>query len=76
MAIITLARGAFCGARELAQYISESLATGSYPGRHHCKNRTVRDVKEQARACASQRLGVLPRMDLEWIHYRVYAEQP
>ena len=74
MAIITLARGAFSGARELAQYISGELGY-RLVSREDIIEKTARygmsrDKQERARR---KRLGVLPRMDLEWIHYRVYV---
>ena len=74
MAIITLARGAFCGARELAQYISGELGY-RLVSREDVIVKTAqygmsRNKQERARR---KRLGVLPRMDLEWTHYRVYA---
>ena len=74
MAIISLARGAFCGARELAQYISGELGY-RLVSREDIIEKTAqygmsRDKQERARR---KRLGVLPRMDLEWIHYRAYS---
>ena len=74
MAIITLSRGGFSGARELAQRISAELGYGLV-SREDIVEKTAEygtsgDKRDRARR---KRLGVLPRMDLEWIHYRVYA---
>ena len=74
MAIITLSRGIFSGAGELALHISENLGyrlvsrediiekIGRYGVSHERLDRARR-----------RRLGMRQRIDLEWIHYRVYA---
>ncbi len=74
MAIITLSRGTFSGARKLAEYISEKLDY-SLVSREDIVERIAQygmseDRLDRARC---RRLGMLPRLDLEWIHYLAYT---
>ena len=74
MAIITLSRGLFSGARDLAQRISENFGY-KLVSREDIIEKTAHygmseEVLDKARR---RRLGVMQRMDLEWLHYRVYA---
>jgi cytidylate kinase len=74
MPIITLSKGIFSGARELARQVSETLGY-SLVSREEIVEKTAQyglpgDRLEWARR---RRLGVLARKDLEWMHYLVYA---
>ena len=74
MLIITLSKGIFSGAQELARRVSENLGD-SLVSREEIVEETAQyglpgDRLEWARR---RRLGVLARKDLEWIHYLVYA---
>lgn len=74
MAIITLSRGTFSGARKLSEYISEELGY-RLVSREDIVERIApygmsEDRLDRARC---RRLGILPRIDLEWIHYLAYT---
>lgn len=74
MAIITLSRGTFSGARKLAEYISEKLDY-RLVSREDIVERIAQygmseDRLDRARC---RRLGMLPRIDLEWLHYLAYT---
>ena len=74
MAIITLSAQAFSGAAELSRFVSERLGYRML-SREDIIDKMAhygvsRDRLDRAR---SRRLGVLSRMDLEWVHYLVYA---
>ena len=74
MAIITIARDAFSGAKDLADYLSRA------PG---YKLVTRADViaalpeygisEERLDRALYKQLGIMPKMDLEWMHYLVCA---
>ena len=73
MAIITLVKGTFSGARELARCVSEELGY-RFVAREDVIDKTAqygmsRQRQDRARR---RRLGVLLPMDLEWTHYLVY----
>lgn len=74
MAIITLSRGRFTGGRELAQRISENLGY-RFISREDIIDKTARYGMSEERLdrARSRRLGMLQRMDQEWIRYLVYA---
>jgi len=72
VAIITLTRGTYSGAKELAQYLSEKL------GYKLLSRETIIDklaeygwVEEKLDKVRQKQLGILQRMNLEWIHYVV-----
>jgi len=74
MAIIALSRGTFSGARKLVEYTSEELGY-RLVFREDIVERVAqygvsRDRLERARC---RHLGLLPRKDLEWIHYLAYT---
>jgi cytidylate kinase len=74
MAIITLARGTFSGARKVAENLSEGLGY-KLVSREDIIERIVEygisgDRLERGRC---RHLGMLPRRDLEWIHYLAYT---
>ena len=70
MAIITLTRGTYSGAKELGQYISRHL------GYKLLSRESIIDklaeygwVDEKLDKVRQKQLGILQRMNLEWIHY-------
>lgn len=70
MAIITLTRGTYSGARDLGQYLAQKL------GYKLLSRETIIDklveygwVDEKLDKVRQKQLGVLQRMNLEWIHY-------
>src|SRR4030042_705278 len=70
MAIITLTRGTYSGARDLGQYLERKL------GYKLLSRETIIDklveygwVDEKLEKVRHKQLGVLQRMNLEWIHY-------
>ncbi len=74
MAIITLSRGTFSGAKKLAETISEELGY-RLVSREDIVERVAQygmseDRLDRARC---RHLGMLPRIDLEWIHYLAYS---
>ena len=74
MAIIAMSKAAFSGARELAQCVSGKLGY-RLVSREDVTEKTVHygmsgDRVDRVRR---RRLGMLPRMDLGWIHYIAYA---
>ena len=74
MAIITLSRRTFSGARELGQRISENLDY-RFVSRDDIINKTAGygmsgDRMDRARR---RRFGFLQRVDLEWSHYLIFA---
>ncbi len=74
MAIIMLSRGRFTGGRELAQSISEKLGY-RFISREDIIEKTAQYgiSKERLDRARRRRVGMLQRMDQEWIHYLVYA---
>ena len=74
MAIITLSRGIFSDARELAQRISEVLGY-RLVSREDIIEKTAQYGMSEERLDRARRrkLGMLQRKDLGWLHYRVYA---
>jgi cytidylate kinase len=74
MAIITLSKGIFSGARELARRVSENLGY-SLVSREEIVEKTAQYGLPGSRLewARCRRLGVLARKDLEWMHYLVYA---
>ena len=74
MAIVTLSRGIFSGARELAQEISEELGYKLVSREDIIEQTAEYGVSEERLDRARRRkLGMLQRNDLGWVHYRVYA---
>ena len=74
MAIITVSRGIFSGARELAQGISQELGYKLVSREDIIEKTASYGVSEERLDCARRRkLGLLQRKDLGWVHYRVYA---
>ena len=74
MAIVTLSRGLFSGARELAQEISELLGYRLVSREDIIEKTAQYGVPEERLDRARRRkLGMLQRKDLGWLHYRVYA---
>jgi len=72
MAIITLSRGTYSGAKDLAEYISKNL------GYKLLSRETVIDKLEKLGwidgkldKARHKKLGILQRMNLEWVHYQV-----
>jgi cytidylate kinase len=70
MAIITLSRGTYSGAKELAEYIAPNL------GYKLLSRETIVDklaeygwIDEKLNKVRHKHLGILQRMNLEWIHY-------
>lgn len=70
MAIITLSRGTYSGAKELAEYIAPNL------GYKLLSRETILDklaehgwIDEKLNKVRHKHLGILQRMNLEWIHY-------
>ena len=74
MAIVTLSRGTFGGAGELARSTADRLGY-SLVSREEIIEKTVRyGMTEERRIRALvRRMGMLRRVDLGWIHYRVFA---
>ena len=74
MAIISVARGTFSGAKELAQQVAENLSY-RLVSREDIIEKTAHygvtsDRLDRARR---RRLSILQRKQLDWIHYRAYA---
>lgn len=72
MAIITLSRGTYSGAKELAEYIAQNL------GYKLLSRETILDElqqygwrEEKLKRIRHKQSGILQRMNLEWIHYLV-----
>jgi len=70
MAIITLTRGTYSGAKDLGQYLAQKL------GYKLLSRETIIDklveygwVDEKLDRVRQKQLGMLQRMNLEWIHY-------
>ena len=70
MAIITLTRGTYSGAKDLGQYLADNL------GYKLLSRETIIDklaeygwVEEKLDKVRQKQLGILQRMNLEWIHY-------
>ena len=74
MAIVTLSRGTFSGARELARLLAEQLGHRLVT-REDIIEKTARfGITEERRDRARRRrLGIIQRVDLDWKHYRVFA---
>ena len=74
MAIVTLSRGTISGAKELARLLAEKLEYRLVT-REDIIEKTARyGIPEERRDRAHRRrLGILPRVDLHWKHYRVFA---
>ena len=74
MAIITVSRGIFSGARELAQGISQELGYKLVSREDIIEKTASYGVSEETLDYARRRkLGLLQRRDIGWVHYRVYA---
>ena len=74
MAIITLSRGTFSGARKLAHGLADILGY-KLVSREDLIEKTARYglSPERLERAQRRRLGMLPRIDLEWFHYLVYS---
>ena len=74
MAIVTVSRGSFSGARELARLLAEQLEY-RLVSREDIIEKTARyGITEERRERARRRrLGILQRADLDWKHYRLFA---
>ena len=74
MAIVTLSRGTFSGARELARLLAGQLGYRLVT-REDIIEKTARYgmTEERRDRARSRRLGILQRVDLDWKHYRVFA---
>ncbi|UCG83219.1 MAG: cytidylate kinase-like family protein [Dehalococcoidia bacterium] len=70
MAIITLTRGTYSGAKELGQYLSEKLGY-KLLSRENIIDKLAEYgwVEEKLDKIRQKQLGILQRMNLEWIHY-------
>ena len=72
MAIITLSRGTYSGAKELAEYTAENLGY-----RLLSRENIVDELAgfgwedEKLKKLRHKELGILQRMNLEWVHYVV-----
>jgi hypothetical protein len=70
MAIITMSRGTYSGAKELSEYVAQNLGYKLLSREvcieelEHCGM-----VKEKLDCVRNLELGILERMNLEWIHY-------
>lgn len=70
MAIITLSRGTYSGAKELAEYIARNLGYQLLS-----REALVDELKrfgwadEKLNRVRNKNLGIMPRMNLEWVHY-------
>ena len=72
MAIVTLSRGTYSGAKDLAEYVSQNL------GYKLLSREVILDKLEEygwtdgkLDKVRHKKLGILQRMNLEWIHYQV-----
>ena len=74
MAIVTLSKRTFSGAGELAECLSRVLDY-TLVSREDIIEKAARYgmSKDRVDRVRSRRLGFLHRMDLEWLHYLVYA---
>ena len=72
MAIITLTRGTYSGAKELGQYLVEKLGC-KLLSRENIIDKLAEYgwVEEKLDKVRQKQLGILQRMNLEWIHYVV-----
>jgi len=70
MAIITLTRGTYSGAKELGQYLVEKLGY-KLLSRENIIDKLAEYgwVEEKLDKVRQKQLGILQRMNLEWIHY-------
>ena len=74
MAIITLSRESFSGARELAQRVAETFSYRLVSREEIIEKTAAYGMsKERLERARRRRLGLVRRMDLEWIHYMVYT---
>ncbi len=70
MAIITLTRGTYSGAKDLGQYLAEKLEY-KLLSRENIIDKLAESgwVQEKLDKVRQKQLGILQRMNLEWVHY-------
>ena len=74
MPIISLARGTFSGAKELAQQVAETLSY-RLVSRQDIIEKTAQYgmTREKLDRARRRKLSILQRKQLDWVHYRAYA---